>query len=96
MPKCFSLLGYVIFFWSNEGVPLEPIHIRVAKSLSQNATKIWILSDGSALLDGKNPSRIPKRDLSRIIRAVEMYSTDIISMWKEKFGVEPTYYDELS
>ena len=96
MPKCFDLLGYIVFFWSNEGAPLEPIHVHVAKSISQNATKIWILSDGSAMLDDRNPSRVPKHDLARIVRAIGMYSADIIKMWKETFGVEPTYKDDLS
>ena len=42
MPKFMELFGYNIYFWSNEGEPLEPLHVHVAKSITSNATKIWI------------------------------------------------------
>lgn len=31
VPSLFRLFGYVIFFWSNEGAPLEPVHVHVAR-----------------------------------------------------------------
>lgn len=40
MPKFMELFGYGIYFWSNEGNPLEPIHVHVSKSPHSNATKI--------------------------------------------------------
>ena len=39
--------GYHIYFWSNENEPLEPLHIHISKTPHPNATKYWILSDGS-------------------------------------------------
>ena len=41
--------GYHIYFWSNEGEPLEPIHIHISKTPHPNATKYWILRDGSEI-----------------------------------------------
>lgn len=43
--------GYHIYFWSNENEPLEPLHIHISKTPHPNATKYWILSDGSLLLE---------------------------------------------
>ncbi len=29
MPQIFKVAGYLVYFWSNEGVPLEPIHVHI-------------------------------------------------------------------
>ncbi len=92
MPKFMELFGYNIYFWSNEGFPLEPIHIHVSKNPHQNATKIWILNDGTTQLDN-NKDNIPSKDLKRILRTVSLFSEDIISLWKDHFG-EVSYYNE--
>ena len=43
MPQLFRIGSYIIYFWSNESDPLEPIHVHVAEGrASANATKIWI------------------------------------------------------
>ena len=44
MPKVFEILGYLIYFWSDEEKPLEPLHVHVAHKPTKNGTKIWILS----------------------------------------------------
>ena len=31
MPQFFKIGGYIIYFWINEGMPLEPIHVHVAE-----------------------------------------------------------------
>lgn len=30
MPKIMEILGYIIYFWSNEGTPLEALHVHIA------------------------------------------------------------------
>ena len=41
MPQVFKIGGYVIYFWLDEGKPLEPVHVHVAEGVPQeNATKI--------------------------------------------------------
>lgn len=42
MPQIFKIGPYTIFFWSNEGNPLEPIHVHIAEQANPNATKVWI------------------------------------------------------
>ena len=51
MPKLMEILGYIIYFWSNEGLPVEPIHVHIAKQPNRNGTKIWIKSDGSTIVE---------------------------------------------
>lgn len=92
MPQIADIFGYKIFFWSNEGYPVEPIHIHVSKTPSKNATKIWIRSDGSLEL-AHNKSQIKAKDLSRIMKVVEDFSDKIILKWEEVFGIKPDFID---
>ena len=49
MPQIFKIGPYVIYFWSDENKPLEPIHVHVAEGVPHaNATKIWITRKGKA------------------------------------------------
>lgn len=44
MPQIFKIAGYLVFFWSNESEPLEPIHVHITQGTpSGNATKVWII-----------------------------------------------------
>jgi hypothetical protein len=81
----------VVYFWANEGNPIEPIHVHVAEGRAvPNATKIWITSKGKALLCNNN-SKISDKILKNIIKAIEANSSLIIDMWNEQFG-EIKYY----
>ena len=31
MPQIFKIGSYTVYFWSNEGKPLEPIHVHIAE-----------------------------------------------------------------
>ncbi|MCI6648603.1 MAG: DUF4160 domain-containing protein [Lachnospiraceae bacterium] len=92
MPKCFSVYGYIVFFWSNENDPLEPIHVHIGKRIGTNCTKVWILSDGSTQIENNN-SRIPERDLKKILAVIEAYSDYIISKWEFYFGEKAKFKD---
>ena len=86
MPQLFKIGSYIIYFWSNENDPLEPIHVHVAEGkATANGSKIWITSTGKAILCN-NMSRIPDRILRRIIRLVEANSREIEERWIEQFG----------
>ena len=57
MPQIFRIGTYTVYFWSNEGVPLEPIHVHIAEGrASANGTTapapsaIWESTAGA----GKN------------------------------------------
>ncbi len=91
MPQIFRIGSYIIYFWSNENDPLEPVHVHIAEGrVAANATKIWITSSGKALLCNNN-SRIPQRTLNNMIRYIEANSNIIINKWYAQFG-EITYY----
>lgn len=74
------------FFWSNENMPLEPIHVHISEGkASANATKIWITSTGKAILS-HNSSNIKMQILRKLIRFIEANSKEIEEQWIEHFG----------
>lgn len=91
MPQIFRIGPYIIYFWSNENNPLEPVHVHIAEGKAiANATKIWITSSGKALLCNNN-SRIPQRILNNMVRYIEANSRMITGKWYAQFG-EISYY----
>ncbi len=77
MPRLFKIGQYLIFFWSNENN--EPIHVHVAITPSENATKVWLTKNGGCIV-AHNKGRIPQQELYELL--------DIISTWKKHFNVE--------
>ena len=58
MPQIFSIGSYVVYFWSDEGEPQEPVHVHVAQERPQkNGTKIWITKKKQALRAAFEPAR---------------------------------------
>lgn len=86
--------GYHIYFWSNENEPLEPVHVHISKKPHPNATKYWILNDGTLLRENNNDD-IPANDLKRIVNyiSLERNINTIKEKWKSHFG-EISYYHE--
>ncbi len=77
MPQIFKVGSYLIYFWSNENKPLEPIHVHVSENFpSENATKIWISQTGRCLLCHNN-SRIHQRKLRDIMDIIEARHMDM-------------------
>lgn len=90
MPQIFRLGSYWIYFWADEGVPQEPVHIHIAEGRPvSNATKVWITKSGKCSLANNN-SRIPTAVLNKMLRVIENRSSYIIKKWTEFFG-EPTF-----
>lgn len=85
VPQIFKVGAYTIFFWSNEGEPLEPIHVHVAEHANSNATKIWITAAGKGYLCHNN-SHIPEKALRNILRVIEARSQEIIEKWTAYFN----------
>jgi len=86
MPQLYKIGSYIIFFWSNENMPLEPIHVHISEGkASANATKIWITSTGKAILS-HNSSNIKMQILRKLIRFIEANSKEIEEQWIEHFG----------
>ena len=91
MPQVFRIGPYVIYFWANEGKPLEPIHVHIEEGTpSSNSTKIWITKAGKCLLCNNN-SRIPDKTLRNIMDVIEARNQYIIAKWEAFFG-EINYY----
>ena len=91
MPQIFKIGSYTVYFWSNEGKPLEPIHVHIAEGRATAAgTKVWITSTGKTLL-AKNSADLPFKVLRSIMRMIEANSDEIIQQWVVHFG-EITYY----
>ena len=52
MPQIFRVGAYLVYFWSNENYPLEPVHVHITQGTpSGNATKVWITRQGKCLLN---------------------------------------------
>ena len=91
MPQIFKIGSYVVYFWANEGEPLEPIHIHIIEGVpSANATKIWITKSGKCLLCNNN-SRIHERILRNMMDIIEARSHEVILKWQDFHG-EIRYY----
>ena len=91
MPQLLRIGPYIIYFWSDESNPLEPVHVHIAEGRpTKDATKLWITSTGKALLC-HNQSMIPSRLLNRLMKVVEANSEDFIKAWEMHFG-EIRYY----
>lgn len=91
MPQIFRIGPYIVYFWSNENNPLEPVHVHVAEGrASANATKLWITRSGKVILCNNN-SKIPDLTLRRIMRVIEGNTDYIVERWQDQFG-EITYY----
>ena len=82
MPTVIKLGAYTIFIWTNDH---EPIHVHVCKGSPQkDATKVWITEDGPVL--EHNKSKIPKKDLKRILAWIAMNDELIIKKWQFHFS----------
>jgi hypothetical protein len=91
MPQIFKVGAYLIYFWSSEGRPLEPIHVHIAEGEPvENATKIWITQSGHCLLC-HNKSNIPRRKLRDMMDIIEARHTEIARRWYSYFQ-EIKYY----
>lgn len=86
MPKIMEILGYIIYFGSNEGQPAEPIHVHISKKPTTNGTKVWITSEGNVQLE-HNKSKIPHNELKRLMKTISDYHDIIIAEWKKFFQV---------
>ena len=71
MPRVFKIGPYLVYFWSDEMEPLEPVHVHISQGEPEkNSTKVWITKSGRALLCNNN-SKIPPHILKNIMDAIE-------------------------
>lgn len=86
MPQVFKIGSYWVYFWLNEGMPREPIHVHISEGKPvENATKVWITRCGNCPLANNN-SNIAKNSLRNIMRIIEARSAEIINKWIDFYG----------
>jgi len=91
MPRVFNVDKWVVYFWSNESIPLEPIHVHIAYGVpKENATKVWLTQAGGCLLV-TNGANVPMPVLRNIMDIISARSFEITAKWKSFFG-EVKYY----
>lgn len=81
MPAVFWSRGFKFHFYSNEGDPLEPMHVHVAKR-GEGDAKLWLFpAPEFAYTRG-----FDARTQSWIVGVVEERKAEIESAWNEHFG----------
>jgi len=81
MPVIIRYKGYRFFFFSNEGEPLEPIHIHVRQG--ESVAKFWIYPQISVAESyGIKSSEL--RDLMKVIKENKKL---IVRCWYEHFNL---------
>ena len=89
MPVFLRYSSYKVFFWVHENG--EPIHFHICEGdPSENATKIWVLADGSLKI-AHNRSHIPATVLRRIAAIMLDNIEDFKRQWMIIHG-EIHYY----
>lgn len=80
MPVVFRLEGFRFHFYSDEGTPLEPIHIHVAKAGAD--AKFWLFPE---VLLAYNRG-FDARTIRRLMSIVEEHINEIEEAWHGHFG----------
>ena len=81
MPVVFRYKGYRFFFYSNEGDPLEPLHVHVRKA--DSVAKFWLDPEPSvAEAYGMSP-----HELSELLGVATEKVELIRRYWNEYFSV---------
>ena len=80
MPKLFEHNGWKFFFYSREGMPLEPPHIHIRKDRSE--AKIWL----SPIVKVATDRRIDPRTLKMLLAIVEDHRDEFEERWHEFFS----------
>jgi len=80
MPKLFECNGYKFFFFSNEGIPIEPCHIHVRKG--GNLCKFFVTPD--VIL--ASTWGMSSKELHILEKKVKENKDLIMRKWDEYFG----------
>ena len=81
MPVVFRYKGYRFFFYSNEGNPLEPLHILVRKG--ESVAKFWIYPQISVA----ESYGIKSSELWKLMRVIAENRELIEKRWNEYFDL---------
>jgi len=81
MPVIFRYKGYRFFFYSNEGNPLEPLHVHVRKG--ETIAKIWLEPEPAVAFSYGMTSA----ELKELCRVAEENKQLIREFWNEHFSL---------
>jgi hypothetical protein len=80
VPVVFRWNGYRFHFFSNEGDPLEPVHVHIRKG--RDNAKFWLYPEVTLAYNRGFSSR----EQSELARVVEERRDDIESAWNDHFA----------
>jgi hypothetical protein len=80
MPVVFRYRGYRFFFYSNEGDPLEPLHIHVRKGAA--VAKLWLVPHPSVA----DSHGLSAHELKELLDVALEHKDEIERYWNEYFG----------
>jgi len=80
MPKLFEWNGYRFHFYSDEGIPREPVHIHVRKG--RDNAKFWLYPEVIVAYNRGFSSR----EQSELARVVEQRRDEIERAWNDHFS----------
>ena len=78
MPTLLRIGPYRIFFYSNEGNPLEPPHVHA--SAGEKLAKFWL--DPVELASSK---RLRSKEIAELRKIVEDHRTEFLEAWNAHF-----------
>lgn len=79
MPVVLRYKGYVLFFYSSEGRPREPMHIHVRGNGGE--AKVWLEPEVMVA----SSEAIPQKKLRELVRLVREQRELFVEAWKEHF-----------
>jgi len=80
MPIIFRYKGYIFFFFSNENMPREPIHVHVRKA--EALAKFWIEPEVKIA----EAYSFSSSELKELLEVIEQNKNLFIRSWHEHFG----------
>jgi len=81
MPTVFKYKGYRFFFYSNEGDPLEPLHIHVRKA--EAVANFWLEPEPSVA----NSYSFTAREINELFEVAIKNIDTIRRYWNEHFSI---------
>ncbi|MDA3798195.1 MAG: DUF4160 domain-containing protein [Kiritimatiellae bacterium] len=80
MPVVFRHNGYRFFFYSNEGIPREPLHIHVRKG--DALAKFWL----EPMPEIADSYKLSAQELHELLDIAIQHKKEIARYWNEYFG----------
>ncbi|MGX2956051.1 DUF4160 domain-containing protein [Ursidibacter arcticus] len=84
MPIVLTYKGYRIYFYSNEGIPLEPAHVHIDKA--GKTAKIWLNPISIAQNFG-----FSSKELKEICDYLQKYERFIVEVWNDFFNISDSH-----